>query len=563
MACSGSVASTVSAGPAVVAGGCRLTVALPLTLVSPTDVAVTVTVAGAGYGVMYSPELPIDPMLPVHPDGPLTAHVTEWLYAPVPLTFAVNCCVVPMVAVEGVTVTPVIVGAAAVTVTCALPYLVKSSVEVAVIVAVPALAGVNNPVFEIAPMPEGPTVHVTVLLYAPTPCTVAVACAVCEVLMELGATLTVTLVIAATGFTVTCALPDFVVSSVEVAVMVAVPAIAGVNSPMPEMLPIVDGLTDHVTPLEYAPVPATVAVPCDVCAVVIDVALIVTETLVIVGGGAVTVTCALPDFVVSSVEVAVIVAVPVPAGVNTPALETVPPAVPLTDHVTPLEYEPVPATVAVACVVCAVVIVDGFSVTVTDVMVGAAAPTVTVALPDFVGSSTEVAVIVAIPVVAAVNNPVLDIVPMLDGLTDHVTSPLKDPVPDTSTLAWAVCPVVIDAGLTVTVTAVTEPPPPVQLPHAPHPATSSAHTTAPTTLPVQRIVRIAFRPSVAHLRFLRNCTRSPGRFLCPHARSYLGAKGPSLCAGGPFAENSSNLRRRAPPHNALVLLHLPCSRRTP
>lgn len=173
--CSASVASTVSVGPAAVAGGCSVTVALPLTLVSPADVAVTVTVAGAGYGVMYSPELLIDPMLPVHPDGPLTAHVTAWLYAPVPLTVAVNCCVVPIVAVEGVTVTPVIVGGAAVTVTCALPYFVKSSVDVAVIVAVPVAAGVNSPVFEIVPIPDGPTVHATVLLYAPTPCTFAVA----------------------------------------------------------------------------------------------------------------------------------------------------------------------------------------------------------------------------------------------------------------------------------------------------------------------------------------------------------------------------------------------------
>lgn len=81
-----------------------------------------------------------------------------------------------------------------------------------------------------------------------------------------------------------------------------------------------------------------------------------------------------------------------------------------------------PCTVAVACVVCAVVIDDGFTVTVTDVIVGAGAPTVTVALPDCVGSSTEVAVMVADPVVAGVNTPVVDTVPMLEGLTDQVTA---------------------------------------------------------------------------------------------------------------------------------------------
>ena len=69
----------------------------------------------------------------------------------------------------------------------------------------------------------------------------------------------------------------------------------------------------------------------------IDVAASPTVTLVIVAGRAVTVTVALPDIVVSSVEVAVMVAVPVAAGVYKPALEIVPPAVPLTDHVTALE----------------------------------------------------------------------------------------------------------------------------------------------------------------------------------------------------------------------------------
>jgi hypothetical protein len=58
-----------------------------------------------------------------------------------------------------------------------------------------------------------------------------------------------------------------------------------------------------------------------------------TETEVIVAG-AVTVTVALPDLVESCVDVAVMVAVPVPAGVRTPELLTVPMLVGLTDHVT-------------------------------------------------------------------------------------------------------------------------------------------------------------------------------------------------------------------------------------
>jgi hypothetical protein len=43
--------STVSAGPAATAGGESVIVALPLFEVSKVLVAVTVTVAGAGYGV--------------------------------------------------------------------------------------------------------------------------------------------------------------------------------------------------------------------------------------------------------------------------------------------------------------------------------------------------------------------------------------------------------------------------------------------------------------------------------------------------------------------------------
>jgi hypothetical protein len=56
----------------------------------------------------------------------------------------------------------------------------------------------------------------------------------------------------------------------------------------------------------------------------------VSVTDVIVGGTA-TVTAAEPDFVESSVDVALIVAVPAAEGVNTPADVIVPPVV---DHVT-------------------------------------------------------------------------------------------------------------------------------------------------------------------------------------------------------------------------------------
>ena len=69
-----------------------------------------------------------------------------------------------------------------------------------------------------------------------------------------------------------------------------------------------------------------------------------TETIV---GGTVTTTGAFPDLVVSCVEIAVIVAVPDPAGVKTPALLTDPILDGLTDQVTALLKFPVPITVGV------------------------------------------------------------------------------------------------------------------------------------------------------------------------------------------------------------------------
>jgi hypothetical protein len=72
-------------------------------------------------------------------------------------------------------------------------------------------------------------------------------------------------------------------SSVEVAVTVTLPAADGVNSPEVVMVPAVDGVSDHVTALLYAPVPVTVAVACEVCAVENVLALMVTVTDVIVG----------------------------------------------------------------------------------------------------------------------------------------------------------------------------------------------------------------------------------------------------------------------------------------
>lgn len=71
----------------------------------------------------------------------------------------------------------------------------------------------------------------------------------------------------------------------------------------------------------------------DVWTVVIDEGEQATETEVMVTGTE-TVMVDEPDLVESCVEVAVMVAVPAPDGVKTPALETVPAVEGETDHVT-------------------------------------------------------------------------------------------------------------------------------------------------------------------------------------------------------------------------------------
>jgi len=129
---------------------------------------------------------------------------------------------------------------------------------------------------------------------------------------------------------------------------------------------------------------------------------------------------AVPDFEVSCVEVAVMVAVPVPAGVNTPEVVIAPSDA---AQVTAELYDPVPCTVAVQIDVCVVRMGAGEQPTETEVIVDGAA-TVTVASPDLVESCVDVAVMVAVPVLEAVNTPALLTVPMLVGLTDHVTDEL-------------------------------------------------------------------------------------------------------------------------------------------
>lgn len=87
---------------------------------------------------------------------------------------------------------------------------------------------------------------------------------VCDVVIDVGKQATATPVIVDGVVTVTVAWPDLVVSCVDVAVTVAVPAADGVNTPVLLTLPMVEGLTDHETELLKLPVPVTVGVHVDV-----------------------------------------------------------------------------------------------------------------------------------------------------------------------------------------------------------------------------------------------------------------------------------------------------------
>jgi hypothetical protein len=195
--------------------------------------------------------------------------------------------------------------------------------------------------------------------------TVAVHCEVCPACTEAGLQEIETEVMVDGAVTFMGAVPDLLVSWVDVAVTVTVPAVvAAVNSP--EEL-IVPALALQVTPELYVPVPVTVAVHCEVCAVCTEPGLQETETEVMVGG-AVTFMVAAPDLVVSCVDMAVTVTVPTVEGaVNRPE-ELIVPALAL--QVTPELYVPVPVTVAVHCEVCAVCTEAELQETETEVMVG-------------------------------------------------------------------------------------------------------------------------------------------------------------------------------------------------
>jgi hypothetical protein len=163
------------------------------------------------------------------------------------LRVAVRVAVLLLKMVKGATVKLLMVGKLRYTVTGALPYLVASSVEIAVMVTPPAAvaAGVKMPELLTVPMTVGLTDQVTVVLKLPVPVTVGMHVDVCVVRMAIGEQTAETDVIVGGTATATAAEPNLVLSSVDVAVIVAVPATEGVNTPAEVITP---PDADQVTP---------------------------------------------------------------------------------------------------------------------------------------------------------------------------------------------------------------------------------------------------------------------------------------------------------------------------
>jgi hypothetical protein len=101
-----------------------------------------------------------------------------------------------------------------------------------------------------------------------------------------------------------------------------------------------------------------------------------------------------PDLVLSSVEVAVQVPVPVAEGVKTPPCVMVPP---VADHVTPVPKFPLPATEAVQVEVWPSSMEAGAATTVTELIWLPWPFTFSEPLADFLASCLDVAVIVSRP----------------------------------------------------------------------------------------------------------------------------------------------------------------------
>ncbi len=144
--------------------------------------------------------------------------------------------------------------------------------------------------------------------------------------------------------------------------------------------------------------------------------------------------------------------------VTTPPGETVATAGLADDQVTVFAAEPVVTTVGVSGSVAPIAIVAACGATATDVT-PADGVTVTVAVPVFVVSNVDVAMIVAVPAATPVTSPLVELTVATAGFPDdHVTVSAATPTAETAAFSCVVCPAITDAvaGTTTTVEIVAD-----------------------------------------------------------------------------------------------------------
>jgi hypothetical protein len=399
----------------VVAPGADSLVAVIVAVPSPT--AVTVTLAPLEV-------LTVLAALTERTDGLLETQLTtrpDRLLLLMSFGKAVSACVPPtIIAVPGTDRVTVATGAG-LTVSVALPVFPSL---IAMICTEPGLFAVTTPVGETVATAALPELHVTLRPARGLPVesrVVAVACVVCPTVINVEASDTVT---SATG-TGTTVIEEVPVFPSLVAVTVAPPIASEVTRPLADTLAIDGASDDHVTvrPLRTLLLASLVSaaswrlVPMTTLA---DWGLTITRATL-----GITVSAAVPAW---PPLVARICAEPAPMAVTRPPTETVATAL-LSEvqvMVRPVStLPPASSTVAVACVVCASVIMLGASVTLTDAT--GIGETVIDEVPL---TPSLVAVSVAVPAEFAVTSPLDETLATASLLDDQVTA-------RASTLLWA------------------------------------------------------------------------------------------------------------------------------
>lgn len=220
-----------------------------------------------------------------------------------------------------------------VTVTTDSANFVASACDVARMFTVPAATPVTLPVPSTVAVATLPLVQFTACdALLPTD-TVAANWPVAPTATESVPGVTVTELTIAVASTRIAAVPLFVASNVDVAVMLTLPGATAVTSPVPLTVATPAALVLHVTAVDAPPTAVTFAANCAVVPTMMAACGLVTVTELTAGRGF-TVRRVLPLLVASNVDVAVIVTCPGATAVTWPVGVTVAIAASADDHVT-------------------------------------------------------------------------------------------------------------------------------------------------------------------------------------------------------------------------------------